>query len=289
MQQARPLQLPDGAQRLHEIGQVVAVDRPEVIEAELLEQHPRRRDALDFALRAVRQVPHRRELAQHLLAVAAQPGVGAAGENPGEVLRERADVGRDRHLVVVQHHEQIDRHRPRMVERFVGEPGRHAAVADHRRHLARLPLQARGKRHAERGADRGARVAGAEGVELALAAREKAAQPAATADARHALAPLRQDLVRITLVPDIPDHAVMRGVENVMQGHRQLDGAEPGREVAAVARHRLDQIVAQLGRDAGQRRLRKPAQAGWGAYRLQTRIAAHASDPPCLGRSSSIP
>jgi len=39
----------------------------------------------------------------------------------------------------------------------------------------------------------------------------------------HTVAAARQDLVRIALMPHVPDQLVMRCVENRMQGHRQLD------------------------------------------------------------------
>ncbi len=45
---------------------------------------------------------------------------------------------------------------------------------------------------------------------------------------------------------DIPDQPVGRGVEDVVQRHRQFDDAEPGTEMAAGHRYGIDQLGAQL-------------------------------------------
>ena len=104
-------------------------------------------------------------------------------------------------------------------------------------HLRLSPFSSRRDRHAERGRDRGRRMRGAEGVVLALVAARKARDAAELAQRRHPLAPAGQDLVRIGLVADVPDQAVVRRVEDVVQRDRQLDRAEVRREVAAGLRH----------------------------------------------------
>ena len=67
---------------------------------------------------------------------------------------------------------------------------------------------------------------GAEGVVLALVAAREAGDAAELAQRRHALAPAGQHLVRIGLVAHVPDEAVVRRVEDVVQRDRQLDRAE---------------------------------------------------------------
>ena len=80
---------------------------------------------------------------------------------------------------------------------------------------------------------------------------------------RHALAPAGEDLVRIGLVADVPDHAVVRRVEDVVQRDRQLDRAEVattgGRRSAtrSAARSRAVRRPA-----ACSSRARQPAQVG---------------------------
>ena len=62
------------------------------------------------------------------------------------------------------------------------------------------------------------------------------------------VAPAGQDLVRVGLVADVPDQPVVRRVEDVVQGHGQLDHAQPGAEMPAGHRDRVDRLLPQLGR-----------------------------------------
>src|SRR5882672_691129 len=77
-----------------------------------------------------------------------------------------------------------------------------------------------------------------------------------------AVAPARQDLVRVSLVPDIPDQPVTRRVEDVVQRHGKLDDAEAGAEMAAGDRDRIDQLSAQLVGELPQVFLRQLSQIG---------------------------
>jgi hypothetical protein len=70
--------------------------------------------------------------------------------------------------------------------------------------------------------------------------------PPCMRSAGHALAAAGEDLVRVGLVADVPDQAVFRRVEDVVQGDGQLDRAEVGRQVAAGLGDRFDQEGAQL-------------------------------------------
>ncbi len=109
----------------------------------------------------------------------------------------------------------------------------------------------RGGRHAERRRDRGRRVGGAEDVVLGFRAVREAGEPAVLADRRRAVAPARQHLVRVRLVAHVPDEEVARGVEHVVQGHRQLDRAEARSEVSAGLRDRVDDEVRSSSASCG--------------------------------------
>ena len=74
---------------------------------------------------------------------------------------------------------------------------------------------------------------GAERIVFALRAFRETRKPAALPDRADAVAPARQDLVRIRLMTDIPDQPVMRRVEDVVQRQGQLDDAEAGAEMTA--------------------------------------------------------
>ena len=150
-----------------------------------------------------------------------------------EVVRQRADVLRDRHVVVVQDDEQVDVEAAGVVQRFPGEARAHRAVADHRDHAPVAAGEAVRDRHAERGADRGARMADAEAVVDALGARREGREAAALLDAAEPPPAAGQHLVRIGLVADVPDQAVVGRVEDVVERDRELDRAEAGGEVPA--------------------------------------------------------
>ena len=103
-------------------------------------------------------------------------------------------------------------------------------------------------------------MGGAEGIVFALGALGEAGQSAALAQGADAVAAAGEDLVRIGLMADVPDQPVARRVEHVVQGHRQLHDAEPGAEVAARHRYRVDGFLAQLVDDLAQIRLRHAPQ-----------------------------
>ena len=55
-----------------------------------------------------------------------------------------------------------------------------------------------------------------------------------------------QDLVRIALVADIPDDAVMRRVKDVMKGNCQFDNAKSGAQMTAGNRNRIQHFCPQF-------------------------------------------
>ncbi len=61
-----------------------------------------------------------------------------------------------------------------------------------------------------------------------------------------------EDLVRIGLVADIPDEAVARGVEHIMQRYGELDNAQPGAEMAPGHRDGIDRFGLQFLRKLRQ-------------------------------------
>ena len=94
-----------------------------------------------------------------------------------------------------------------MVQRLERHAGGHRAVADHGDRLAIAVLQAGGNGHAQRGADRGAGVADAKGVVLALGAAREGGDAVLLAQGAHALAAAGEDLVRIGLMTRRPTPA----------------------------------------------------------------------------------
>src|SRR5450631_1261095 len=93
---------------------------------------------------------------------------------------------------------------------------------------------------------------GAERIVFAFGPFGEAGQAAALAQRVDAVAPPGQDLVRVALVSDVPDQAVVRRFECIMQRHRELDHAEAGAEMSAGLGDRVDQVFSQFIRDLPQ-------------------------------------
>jgi hypothetical protein len=89
-------------------------------------------------------------------------------------------------------------------------------------------------------------------VSYSLSSRGEAGDAAQLAQRVHAVAAAGQDLVRIGLVAHVPDDAVVRRVEHVVQRDGQLHRAQVGRQVAAGLRDRIEQVGAQFMRQRRQ-------------------------------------
>ena len=250
MQELRPSQLLHIAERGDERLDVVAVDGADVIESHLLEQRAGQHHALQMFLGAAGQFPHGRHLPQHFLAAFAQMRIHAARQRPRQIIRQRAHVLRNRHVVVVEDDEQVGRRRARVIERFERHAGGERAIADDGDRAAILSAFGGGDGHAERGADRRARVPDTEGVVLAFAARREWREAAVLLDGVQLIAAPGQYFVRIGLVADIPDQPVVGCIENVMKRHGEFDRAQARGKVAAAGRSRSGSKTAAALRPA---------------------------------------
>src|SRR6185312_15849591 len=120
------------------------------------------------------------------------------------------------------------------------------AIADDGDDLERLAPQVAGNGHAERGGDRSAGVAGAEGIIRALITAQIAGNATKLLDRAEAVAAARHELMRIGLVADIPDEHILRSIERDMERERQFHGAEIWSEMPTAQRHGLDDFLAYL-------------------------------------------
>ncbi len=249
MDQHRPdLGVADILQHFDQRPHVVAVDRPDIIEAELVEERAAGDQAARIFLhpprRAVQRLGHRpRELLREL----ARRQIFARRHQPRERVAQAPDRRRDRHVVVVEDDDQPVAGGRRIVHRLIGHAGADSAPSP----ITAIAVpgvvrQLVGDREAERGRDRGRAVRRAERVVLALAAPGEAAEAAALPKRADAVAPAGHDLVRIGLVPDVPDQLVAGRIEHIMERDRQLDDAEPGAEMPAGHRHRRDRLLPEL-------------------------------------------
>ncbi len=86
----------------------------------------------------------------------------------------------------------------------------------------------------------------AERIVVALRALGEARQAPTLTQGADAVAPSGQDLVRIALMPDVPDQDVPGRLEHMVQRHRQLDHAQRRAQVPARHRHGIDHLGPQL-------------------------------------------
>ena len=102
----------------------------------------------------------------------------------------------------------------------------------------------------------------AERVVFAFRAPGEPAQASALPQSSDPFAPAGQDLVRVGLMADIPNDAVGRRIENIVQRDRQFDDAEAGAEMTACHRDRADCFGAQFVGELSEIILFQLAQIG---------------------------
>ena len=154
---------------------VVAIDRSVITQTELLEDHARHEQAFHALLDFVRELhagfPKDRldEIARLLV----QMRVGRVGDDAVKVIRNRADIFRDRPFIVVQHDDEPLGLRSDVVQRFVTDPAGERGVARDHDDVLVAAAQIAPDRHAERGGERRAGVTRAVAVVLALGAQKE--------------------------------------------------------------------------------------------------------------------
>ena len=88
----------------------------------------------------------------------------------------------------------------------------------------------------------------------------EAGQAAALTYCANAIAPTGQNLVRVTLMSHIPDDAVVRRVEKIVQRDGQLDHTQSGPQMTTGHRHRIQHFGAQFFSKPGKIGLRNLLQ-----------------------------
>ena len=216
----------DVLQHREQMLEVVAVDRPDIEEAELLEHRAAGPEAARKFLRALGLfVEELGQVLGELFHALADRPIRAAGHQPRQIGRHGACRRRNRHVVIVEDHDQALVTRAGIVHRLICHAGRHGAVADHADDVMFLALEIARHCHAEPGRNRGRGMRRAERIVFAFGALSETRQPAALAKRTNAVAPTGQDLVRIGLVTDVPDQLVGRRIEHGMQRHGKFDHA----------------------------------------------------------------
>ena len=91
-------------------------------------------------------------------------------------------------------------------------------------------------------------MASAEGVVDAFASRRETRKSASLAESVHKVAAACQYLVRISLMPHVPDQPVVWCSENRMQGYGQFDDGQRRSKMPTCLRNNIDRLRAKLPR-----------------------------------------
>ena len=232
---------------LYQQWQIVAIDRAIVVQTKLLEDHASADDSLRCFLGLPGDVA--RSLAAELLhqpgGAVVQAHVGRIGHDLVEVLRDGADVLVDGPLVVIQ-----DDDHPlgpgHVVQRLIADAVGKRRIAGQRNDVLIAAAHVARDSHSQSGAESGSGVACAKAVMLALSAEHKAVQSTGLTDGVKALLASGEQLVDVTLVADVEDEAVFRGIEDIVHGDGQLDHAQVGADMSAGLGYTEDQPLTNL-------------------------------------------
>ena len=180
----------------------------------------------------------------------------------GEVGRERPDGRADRHLVVVEDDQHLRLALADVVERLERQSAHQRGVTDDDGDA--LEPVAQVARLGEALGDRqpGPGMPAIEDVVLRFRPTREAADAIELAQGPEPLEPSRQQLVRVGLVPRVPDDPVARRFEQAVERDRQLDHAERRPEMAAGPGDGPDDRVADLDGELGELDLVEAAQVG---------------------------
>ena len=169
------------------------------------------------------------------------------GGDVGQVLFECANIGIDGHAVVVQNDQHVGVFHAAVVQPFKGQTSGHGPIANHSHVLcAAFAIVAAAHGHAQRRTDARAAVAHAKGVVGALAPLGESREAFVLAVGVEVVATPCQNLVAIGLVPHIPNDLVLRGVERIVQGNRQLNHPQTRPKMSALFRHHIDDELPEL-------------------------------------------
>ena len=248
MQQLRPLDVAQGAQRAYQLGNIVAVDRTKVAEVQTLEEvattHHHLLQRIAHLAQHTLETRNTRKEGPHALLEAV---VVARGGDLRQVAFQGSRGGVDRHVVIVENHQKIRvACRTGVVQPLEGQTARHRAIANDRHYLTLLAIECRRLRHTEGCRDRNRGMTATKGVVGALVHARETAQSVELALREEGLATPRDDLVGVGLMPHIPHELILGRIEDIVQRRSQLHCTEARGQVTGIDRAGLDDVATQL-------------------------------------------
>ena len=160
-----------------------------------------------------------------------------------KILSHATHTTVDAHVVIVQHNQHVIGRAGRVVDALESQSATHRTVANHSHHLPVLALQLSRHSHTQSSRNRIAGMSTAERVVLTLVGVRERLQPVQPAVGAEQVAPTRQNLVSVGLMPHIPHNTVVRRVEHIMQRHRQFHHTQARSQMARVHRQLLNDVT----------------------------------------------
>ncbi|MPM40082.1 hypothetical protein SDC9_86720 [bioreactor metagenome] len=198
-----------------------------------------------------------------------------AGAHVDEHTVQRTDILGNRHLVVVENHDQRHVGLPRVVKPLKRQPARECAVADKGNCRAFLAEQLFRARHAERGGDCRRGMPRIKRVVLALLTFGKTRKTVLLSKGTKRLPATRDDLMRIGLMSHVKNNLVGRAVKRAMHGDDELHRAKARCEMPAAARYIFNHILANLRRQSGQFTILEMLKILKGINLVESRVTIH--------------
>ena len=252
MQEHRILDVLDGIKCFYKVSSIVAVYRTVVIEAQVfehrrllaVEQEPEEildgKDYLDDA------AAEPSELTKEAFCGAFRGDVSGRYSELGQILGQTADISVDAHLVVVQDNEHPGLAVTKVIDGFVCQTAGKRSVTDHCDDIVIILVEVSGSCHADGGRDRSGAVTGIERIVIRLVDARETRHTALLAKCIELVESTGKKLIGIGLVTDVKNDLVLCIIEYGQQGDSQFDHAEITREMSAIGRYSLKDLVTQF-------------------------------------------
>ena len=228
MQQHRVIDALEKFEGLHQQGDVMAVDRAEVLKPELLKEHGRPEQALGGLFGAACDCGRglAGQLLQDAMGRVVQVLVVLVGDNAVKITGNRAHVAVDGPLVVVEHNDHPLGLLGDVIERLKGDSIGEGRVAGYGDYVLLAAGEVAGDGHSQCGRQGSACVAGSVTIVLALSAEHEAVESARLANRIEAVEPPGEYFVDVCLVADIEEQLVFGGIEDRVQSQRQFHDSQ---------------------------------------------------------------
>ena len=151
--------------------------------------------------------------------------VGPRAADSIEIAVKRANIGRDRHLVVVEQNYHPLLEMPDLIDALERHPRRQTGVADERNDIEVFALEVSRRCDSQRRRNGSAGVSRVEHVIFGFFATQETAQTVVLTNCGKLIAAAGQNLVRVGLVAYVEYQPVARRVQRIVQRGYQLDRA----------------------------------------------------------------